>query len=128
KDLQAGLAAPGGLALIGAALCYALTAVSGRLLSRTDSLEAMTLSMMVIVAVAAGVLSVPHWVPVSAQHTWLLAALGVTGFIGQLALNDAFRHGQASAVAPFEYTALAWSVALDWLIWRTLPGLPTWIG
>lgn len=127
-DLQTGLATLGGLALIGAALCYAVTAVTGRLLSRTDSLESLVLTMMVFIAVGSGILAAPGWVPVSASHVWLLVALGVTGFAGQLAINDAFRHGQASAVAPFEYTALAWAVGLDWLVWQTLPGIHTWIG
>ncbi|MFA5682713.1 MAG: DMT family transporter [Hydrogenophaga sp.] len=127
-DLQTGLATLGGLALIGAALCYAVTAVTGRLLSRTDSLESLVLTMMVFIAVGSGILAAPGWVPVSASHAWLLVALGVTGFAGQLAINDAFRHGQASAVAPFEYTALAWAVGLDWLVWQTLPGIHTWIG
>lgn len=128
SDLQAGFATTGGLALIGAALCYAVAAVTGRLLSRTDSLESLILTMMVLVAIGAGILAAPGWVPVSGSHAWLLAALGVTGFLGQLAINDAFRHGQASAVAPFEYTALAWGVGLDWLVWQTLPGVHTWIG
>ena len=41
--------------------------------------------------------------------------------LAQLAITEAFRHGQASAVAPFEYSALAWAVALDWLFWHTVP-------
>ncbi|WP_234267084.1 DMT family transporter [Hydrogenophaga sp. NFH-34] len=127
-DLQAGFASPGGLAILGAALCYAVTAVAGRLLSRSDSLESLILTMMVFIGVGAGLLAAPQWVPVSASHTWLLLALAVTGFLGQLAINDAFRHGQASAVAPFEYTALAWGVGLDWLLWQTLPDASTWYG
>jgi drug/metabolite transporter (DMT)-like permease len=52
---------------------------------------------------------------------WLLAGLSVSGFLGQLAITEAFRHGKASSVAPFEYSALAWGMALDWLLWRALP-------
>ena len=58
----------------------------------------------------------------------LLLALAITGFCGQLAITEAFRHGQASAVAPFEYSALAWGLGLDWLIWQTLPASHTWLG
>jgi drug/metabolite transporter (DMT)-like permease len=54
--------------------------------------------------------------------------LAVTGFIGQLAITEAFRHGQASAVAPFEYTALAWGIALDWSLWRIVPDRYTLLG
>ncbi len=54
--------------------------------------------------------------------------MSVTGLIGQLAITEAFRHGQASAVAPFEYSALAWGAGLDWLIWQSLPGASVWLG
>lgn len=126
-SLQAGLSW-GGLAVLGAALCYALAAVSGRLVSRTDSSEAMILSMMALMALGAGALAAPHWVPLRTEDAWLLLALAVTGFGGQLAITEAFRHGQASVVAPFEYTALAWGVGLDWLIWQSLPAGHTWVG
>ncbi|MDM7950893.1 DMT family transporter [Hydrogenophaga sp.] len=128
EDLQAGLVTVGGLAVLGAAACYAVAAVVGRLSSRTDSTESMVLWMMVIVAVGASALAWPRWVPLQASDWPLLLALGVTGFCGQLAITVAFRHGQASAVAPFEYTALAWGVGLDWLIWQTLPMSHTWLG
>ncbi|MFT7402668.1 MAG: drug/metabolite transporter (DMT)-like permease [Hydrogenophaga sp.] len=128
QDLQAGLVTAGGLAVLGAATCYAVAAVVGRLSSRTDSTESMVLWMMVIVALGASALAWPNWVPVQMADWALLLALGVTGFGGQLAITTAFRHGQASAVAPFEYTALAWGVGLDWLIWQTLPQSHTWLG
>jgi drug/metabolite transporter (DMT)-like permease len=88
----------------------------------------MILWMMVIVALGAGSMAAPHWVHVPLSEAPLLVALGMTGFAGQLAITEAFRHGQASAVAPFEYTALAWGVGLDWLVWQTLPEAHTWLG
>src|SRR5690606_19824996 len=36
-DLQSGVATAGGLAILGAALCYAVAAVAGRLATRTDT-------------------------------------------------------------------------------------------
>lgn len=127
-DLQAGFVTIGGLATLGAALCYAVAAVTGRLATRTDSSESMVLWMMVFMALGAGALSWADWVPIRPGDTLLLVALAVTGFCGQLAITEAFRHGQASAVAPFEYSALAWGLGLDWLIWHTLPSAHTWIG
>ncbi len=126
--LQAGFFTLGGLATLTAALCYAVTAVAGRLASRTDSSESMVLSMMLLVAIGAGALAWPDWVAVQRSDAPLLLALAVTGFCGQLAITEAFRHGQASAVAPFEYTALAWGVGLDWVVWQTLPSGHTWLG
>jgi drug/metabolite transporter (DMT)-like permease len=38
-----------------------------------------------------------------------------------MAIAEAFRHGQAAAIAPFEYSALAWGLMLDWLFWHAAP-------
>jgi drug/metabolite transporter (DMT)-like permease len=127
-DLQAGFVTVGGLATLGAALCYAVAAVTGRLASRTDSSESMVFWMMVLMAIGAGALALPGWVAIQRGDAPLLLALAITGFCGQLAITEAFRHGQASAVAPFEYSALAWGLGLDWLIWHTLPASHTWFG
>jgi drug/metabolite transporter (DMT)-like permease len=126
--LKAGFVTLGGLATLGAALCYAITAVTGRLVSRTDSSESMVFSMMALVSIGAGILALPDWVAIQRSDVLLLVALAITGFCGQLAITEAFRHGQASAVAPFEYSALAWGLGLDWLIWHTLPASHTWLG
>ena len=79
-------------------------------------------------ALGAGALAWPQWVGVAQAHWPLVAGLAVTGFAGQLAITEAFRHGQASVVAPFEYTALAWGMGLDWVLWQTVPGYSTLLG
>ena len=117
-----------GMAVLAAAACYAASAVSGRLLCRTDAPESLVLWSMVMMAVFGSALALPGWVPVRAEDGWLLLALAITGFGGQLAITQAFSHGQASAVAPFEYSALAWGIALDWVFWHTLPDGYTLLG
>ncbi len=57
-----------------------------------------------------------------------MPALALSGFIGQLAITDAFKHGRAATVASFEYSALAWAVSLDLLIWGVLPDALTFVG
>jgi drug/metabolite transporter (DMT)-like permease len=48
--------------------------------------------------------------------------------LGQFAITEAFRRGEASVVAPMEYSALAWALGFDALLWGVLPGLSTWVG
>jgi drug/metabolite transporter (DMT)-like permease len=127
-NFWAQLVSGGGAAALGAAACYAASAVAGRLASRSDSAESLVLWMMVMMALGGTALAWSAWVPVRGEHVWLLLGLAVTGFIGQIAITEAFRHGQASAVAPFEYSALAWGAGLDWLIWQSLPGPSVWMG
>ncbi len=128
QSIQTGLVTTSGLAVVLSALGYAVSAVVGRLASRTDSSEAMVLWMTLLLSLGAGSLALPNWQPVAPGDLPLLLALAVTGFGGQLAITEAFRHGQASAVAPFEYSALAWGVMLDWFIWQSLPAAHTWLG
>jgi drug/metabolite transporter (DMT)-like permease len=118
----------GALAVLGAAACYAISAIVGRVLSRTEPSTTLVFWNTGMLALGAGLIAWPHWVAILPAHWPMLAALAVTGFVGQLAITEAFRHGQASAVAPFEYTALAWGIGLDWLLWQTVPDHSTLMG
>ncbi len=125
---QSAFLSVGALAVLAAAACYALSNVVGRIISRTEPGATLVFWTTAAMALGGGVLSAPQWVPVRPEHATVLLGLAVTGFLGQLAITEAFRHGQASAVAPFEYTALAWAVALDWLVWRSVPDAYTLAG
>jgi drug/metabolite transporter (DMT)-like permease len=118
----------GALAVLAAAVCYALSNVVGRIISRTEPSATLLFWTTGSMALGGSLIAAAQWVPVPAAHAPVLAGLAVTGFLGQLFIIEAFRHGQASAVAPFEYTALAWAVALDWIVWRTVPELHTLVG
>jgi drug/metabolite transporter (DMT)-like permease len=118
----------GALAVLGCACCYAASAVAGRILTRTDTSSSLVFWMTLLLGLGAGVLAAPDWVAIQPKHWLLIVALAVTGFLGQLTITQAFRYGQASVVAPLEYTALIWGAGLDWFIWRTLPGASTLLG
>jgi len=123
-----GMLTLGGLAILASAVCYAVSAVSGRILARSDRSEHMVFWLMLMMSIGAGALAAPGWVPVQAGDLALLAVLSVSGFLAQLAITEAFNHGEASVVAPFEYTALAWGIGIDWLMWQTLPDQTTLVG
>jgi drug/metabolite transporter (DMT)-like permease len=118
----------GGLAILVAAVCYAVSAVAGRVLARSDSSEQMVFWLMLMMAVGATALAWPSWTPVETRHLPLLGGLALSGFLAQLAITEAFSHGEASVVAPFEYSALACGIAIDWFFWQTLPDQYTLIG
>jgi len=128
RPTGAGVLTVGGLAILGAAACYAVSTVSGRILSRVDSSAQMVFWLMTLMAIGATALAWPNWVPVPQDRLPLLCGLAFSGFFAQLAITEAFAHGEASRVAPFEYSALAWGVALDWVLWQVLPDRYTLIG
>ena len=124
----AGFLTVGGLAVLAAAACYAFSAITVRVLARSDRNEHTVFWLIVLIAAGGGALAAPNWVPIPASEIPLLAGLALSGFIGQLAITEAFSRGEASSVAPFEYSALAWGVGMDWLLWRALPDSWTMLG
>ena len=123
-----GMVSWGGLAVLVAATCYATSAVISRRLSRTDSTDSQVFWVMCFLSIGGTLLALPHWQALSPAQWQLMPALALSGFIGQLAITDAFKHGRASTVASFEYSALGWAVALDLLLWGVLPDALTMLG
>ena len=123
-----GLLSTAALAVLLAASMYALSAITVRWLARTDTPQAMIVWLLTLMATGAGVLAAPHWVALRPEHLWLVAGVGVAGAIGQYTITEAFRLGEASLLAPLEYTALVWGVLFDLALWHTLPDGVTWIG
>ncbi len=123
-----GLVSVAALAVLAAAVMYAVSAITVRVLARTDSTQSMMVWLMIMIAAGAGALAWPQWVPIRAEHAWLIAGVGVAGALGQYAITEAFRLGEASLIAPLEYTALIWGVLLDLTLWGVLPDAVTWVG
>lgn len=123
-----GMLTGGGLAILIAAICYAAGAITVRMLARRDSTQAMVFWFMVLLSLGASLLALPGWTPLRADHLWIVAGVGLAGSLAQVALTEAFRRGEASLIAPLEYTALVWGVALDLALWGVLPDGVTWIG
>jgi drug/metabolite transporter (DMT)-like permease len=123
KPSTANLATLGALAAVAAAVCYALSALTIRVLTRTDTTASMVFWFMAMVTVFAGALAAPSWVPVRPEHWSMWIGVGILGALGQHFVTEAFRHAPASAVAPFEYTALLWAVGIDWVVWAHPPNM-----
>ncbi|TZF90438.1 DMT family transporter [Lysobacter lacus] len=128
RPTGAGVVSIAALEVLLAATMYAVSAVTVRLLARTDSTQSMMVWLMALMAFGAGVLAWPQWQAVRADDAWLILGIGIAGGLAQYALTEAFRLGEASLIAPLEYTALVWGVLLDVSLWGVLPDAVTWLG
>ncbi|UYB51817.1 DMT family transporter [Xanthomonas sp. AM6] len=117
-----------GLMVLLAAAAYAVAAVLVSLLARTDTPQSLVVWFLLIMALGAGALALPGWVPLRLADAGWIATLGLAGALGQVALTQAFRRGDASLIAPLEYSGLIWVIPWDWLLWRKLPDAWTWLG
>lgn len=111
----------GSLAAIAAAVAYALGVLLIRVLSPSETSVATMFWALSLTAVFAGVLSIAGWVPVRWDHWGWIVMAGLSGALGQHFITEAFRLALPAVVAPLEYTALAWGMLFDWLLWTTMP-------
>jgi drug/metabolite transporter (DMT)-like permease len=121
RPSSSGLQWLAGLAAVASALCYAIAAVTARLLTRTDRSASMVFSFLAIVAIVCGAFAAPDWVAIQPAHWSWIAGVGLLGTVGQHYITEAFRFAPASTVAPIEYTALLWGMGIDWVFWSSSP-------
>jgi drug/metabolite transporter (DMT)-like permease len=118
----------GGIAAFVAALGYALNALTIRMLARSDSADATIVWPLAILTVVSAIAAAAVWVPLRAEHVAWIALLAVTGTIGQYLLTHAFRRASPAVLAPLEYTALAWGLLFDFVIWSSTPSARMLVG
>ena len=120
------LAAAGAAAV--ATVCYSLSALTVRTLGGRNSSMSMVFWYLALVGVGAGAFSIPEWQPIQSDDWKWLAAIGVSGALGQYWLTDAFRRAPSSVVGPFEYTAILWAFLIDWIFWSAHPSVSLILG
>jgi drug/metabolite transporter (DMT)-like permease len=126
--------ASGGFSMIAASaaalatICYSLSALTVRTLGRSNSSMSMVFWYLLLVSIGSGVLAIGEWRPVLVADWGWLIGVGATGALGQMWLTDAFRRAPPSVVGPFEYTAILWAFAIDWIFWSASPSRSLIIG
>jgi drug/metabolite transporter (DMT)-like permease len=128
RPTGAGWATLGGLAALLSAVCYAVSAIALRVLSRSETRESLVFYFTLFLSIGAGFLALPGWRSMLLSDLPLIVGIGFLGATAQHLITEAFRSAPASVVAPFEYTALLWGVMLDLVIWKVLPGAITLAG
>jgi S-adenosylmethionine uptake transporter len=118
---------PALLALL-AALCWAITTLLARSMTKGISTPTMMVGSNLTFVVACGALAPTLFVWPSARSFALMAALGGVGGLGQYLWFEGVRRAQASLLAPLEYTMLAYAIFWGWLIFGDLPGARTLLG
>ncbi|MES9905799.1 MAG: DMT family transporter [Sedimenticola sp.] len=58
----------------------------------------------------------------------LLVLVGFLAAVGHLVITTAFRHADASILAPFQYSELIVAALLGWWLFDDVPAVTTWVG
>lgn len=118
----------GSLLILLSALGWAGVILVVKRLTRTDSSITITSWMIVLMSPLALVPALFVWVWPTWQEWILLVVAGLTGTLGQLAVTQAFRVADTTAVLPFDFAKLIWAALLGYLVFGEVPAIWTWIG
>jgi drug/metabolite transporter (DMT)-like permease len=106
----------GPILIIISAFAYALSMVLLRRFAGQEPTHNILFYSAIGAFLVGGFNSVPVWIEPDAIDWGLLLLVGVWGVLGSYAVIRAYRLGEASMLAPLEYTALIWSIMFDlWL-------------
>ena len=99
-----------------------------KVLSRTDSSLTITAYMGLFMTPLSLIpaLFVWQW-PTAEDYAWLLL-MGAVGSLAHVAMAQAFKLAEATAVLPLDFTRLIWASALGFFVFGEVPELFTWIG
>lgn len=115
-----GFSTGAGLALTGA-LLSAVVVIIIRQMHATEKGETIVFYFMATCAAAGAVTMVWDSAALTMAQTAWLVLCGVLGGIGQICMTFCYRYAEPSLLAPFDYTAMIWAVALGYAIFAEVP-------
>ena len=115
-------AAVGALASLIGAVLSAAAIVQIRRLTHTETTGAIVFYFSVYSTLMSFATLPFGWVVPEATTALLLIAIGVLGGVAQMLMTQSYRYADASMLAPFDYTAIIWALALGFLAFHEVPG------
>lgn len=80
-------------------------------------------------ATVAGLMTIPFGWAVLDVWQWIcLVLVGICGGVAQILMTEAYRHAEASTVAPFEYTSIIIAIIVGYFAFSDVPTVYTIVG
>jgi drug/metabolite transporter (DMT)-like permease len=113
---------------LASALLSALAMMFLRGMSRREDAITITFYFSLTTLAGAAVTALWGWPMLTAQQWGLVGLIGLIGTAAQLLLTSAYRHAEASIIAPLEYSSMLIIVLLGYVLFDEIPGRSIWIG
>ena len=110
------------------AATWALALIVTRMMSATENPVTTLAWSAVVGCIVLSVLQPLTWQPLSGEALLVGLFIGVSSTVGHRFVIQAFRHADASLLAPFSYVQLLWASAFGFLLFSVLPDAFTWLG
>lgn len=118
----------GSLLVLASAATWACAIIIIKMLSRTDSSVTITAYMVLLMTPLSLIPAAFFWQwPTAEQFVWL-AFIGLSGTLAQMAMTQAFRMADATAVLPLDFMKLIWGAMIGYALFGEVPDAGIWIG
>ena len=113
---------------LGGAFFSAFASIEVRQLTETERTGAIVFYFMMLTSLLGLSTSLLGWTAPGWADGLLMILIGILGGLGQIFLVQAYRYGDASLIAPFEYSTMLWAVAIGWFWFGEWPAQTILLG
>ena len=110
------------------AVAAGLVMVLLRKMTRVDAPATLLIYQGVGVALVLAIPAMLNWQVPTSREWLLLICVGITGYLSQMCNIYAYKFGEASLLAPLEYTRILYAMLIGLIVFGDVPGVTTIVG
>lgn len=116
------------LIALASSLIFAGVLLLGKKLSKTDDVSTLIVYGMGIAGIGSAPFAIAEWVPLGGAEWALMLAVAGFGTLRNVSDTKGYAIGEASVMAPFQYTRIIIVAIAGYLLFDEQPDMATWIG
>lgn len=113
---------------LGSSMIFAVVLLLGKKLSKTDTISTMMIYAMIVTTAASMPFAISQWQTPDLSAWVLLLAVAGFGTLRGFSDTKGYATGEASAMAPFQYSRIVVVAIAAYLIFDEVPDVPTIVG
>ncbi len=114
--------------LVGAAACWAGALLVIKRMARSETPASMTAWVTLLITPLLAIPAAFVWRDPSWAQWGLMMVAGCAGTFTHLLMAQAFRHAEASAVLPMDFSRMIWITLLGYMLFSETPTWHVWVG
>lgn len=114
--------------ILGSSGMWSLSMIIIKLLTKTESAVTQSLYTLVMLTPITGIAAWPYWrMPELGEFGWMFLMAGL-GTVAQLAITEAFKEADLSALLPMDFAKLIWAAMVGYLFFAQTPDIWVFVG
>ena len=114
--------------IIGSSITWGCSIALIKLLSRTESSATLVTYQGLFLLPFTFAAAMTVWVWPTWEQLAIMALIGLLGTVSHLLFAQSFKHADATAVLPLDFTRLIWASIIGYVAWNEIPEAWSWAG